>query len=510
MASSGLDVPQEIWNEIAIYLTSRELSRLSTLCKTFAALNATRLKKPTLFLPTGTSYFVGTFLLSDNDWRTVAYNISKKFRVRIDSGGAPCTKNIIFYEPRLPTSGPQPTVFANIGRFIGSRIQQTFTTRGLSSVYKQYTAVDSISILRDSHSNIELPGCFRYLNMPAFWSAFSANLRQLSISIVRASGLKHILPARGTTLLPKLEIVRFAYLDRYAGHDSPVSYLRHMASLYINDTLKEIEVHFVYPLNASYGPLIAEIILPSTHTFPQLWKLSVTTEWGGAFHPSQNAVVASFIQRHSITLRSIKVHKFDKAIQILCDRPYFFANGAKFSFACRTKLDLQGSSFSNISNDLVDLELAFQYDDIPSLSICPNLRRLCVRTADLRVNSLEHVADLFPRLVSLKIMYREAWRFPTTIHSMVLCSSWVLSPLLTALARSSVLDSWKLKDIAIYPGGGRLPIPPDFSLMRKVAKLIPSVESFLGRGDMIEEPEPWEHVWVWRKNVYIDPLMNGI
>jgi hypothetical protein len=45
--------------------------------------------------------------------------------------------------------------------------------------------------------------------------------------------------------------------------------------------------------------------------------------------------------------------------------------------------------------------------------------------------------------------------------------------------------------------------------MRKVASLIPSVESFVGRGNKIEKPEDWEAKWPWTRNVYIDALMDG-
>jgi hypothetical protein len=46
--------------------------------------------------------------------------------------------------------------------------------------------------------------------------------------------------------------------------------------------------------------------------------------------------------------------------------------------------------------------------------------------------------------------------------------------------------------------------------MRIVAKAIPSVESFLGRGDMVEAREEWELRWPWKRNIYFDHALGRI
>jgi hypothetical protein len=72
--------------------------------------------------------------------------------------------------------------------------------------------------------------------------------------------------------------------------------------------------------------------------------------------------------------------------------------------------------------------------------------------------------------------------------------------------------TWTLKDITITPGTLQhavAPVAPNYEIMKEVVKLYPSIESFNGRGDMLEVEESWERLWPWRSNIYMDELTKG-
>ncbi|KAH8831765.1 hypothetical protein DL96DRAFT_1706174 [Flagelloscypha sp. PMI_526] len=482
-ARSPVNVPAEIWLEIANYLSQPEVRRLCALCRPFRELWI-EWQRERIFLPTGTSYFVGAFDLSGRDWRTVAYDIWKALHARIESGDAAHTKSIVFYSPSYPEPTRRPSFMDDIVRSVGSRVKFSLFTSNLPAAYKKYISVESLAFLHEPPLLPSGPICYRYLAVPSIWSNFSANLRELAISISYADSLTHLLPSQ-TTPLPKLEVMRVGYLYRiwdsyWQNIGPPEPMLTRLAQLYTNQTLQVLDLKIVYPRRMVYGggPPLVESLLPKDHIFPQLRRFWIVTErlFSSSIDVRQTSRVISFIHTHANTLRSVKPPSFSIASNDLTLWHSVASTTAKMA--------------------LVELEILHD-STVPSQDTFRNLRRLSIHTAQLRLETFDRYAKELPQLLSLRVKYQN--------H---LCTEDYLSRR-TTNSLNSILTQWKLKDLALYPAHGVVPIPPDYSLMREIARLIPSVESFVGRGIKIEKPEDWEAKWPWTRNVYIDALMDG-
>ncbi|KAH8831681.1 hypothetical protein DL96DRAFT_1678056 [Flagelloscypha sp. PMI_526] len=497
-ARSPVLVPTEIWLEIAHYLPQSEVRRLSSLCWPFRQLWVER-----ILLPTGTSYFVGTSNLSERDWRTVAYDIWKALHARIESGDAAHTRSIMFYSPPNPEPRRGPSFLDNIVRSVGSKVKILMFTSWLPSAYKKYISVESLVFLHEPPLIPSGPTCYRYLAVPSIWSTFSANLRELAISVSYSDALAHILPLQ-ITPLPKLEIMRVGYLyrtwDPYTWNNCPPEpMLTRLAHLYANRALQVLELRIVYPGNpaSNGGPFLVQSLLPKSHIFPQLRRFWIVTErrLNTGIDASQTVHIESFIRAHVNTLRSVKVHKFPDVVVDLFVRTPYFLQPPSFSVAFDDLATLQKSASATAKNALVELQL-HTGPAIPSQETFRNLRRLAIRVRELSLESFEYYAKELSQLISLSVKY--VYPFWTSDD----ISGRIANP------PNSILLQWKLKDLTIYPTFGLLPIPPNYPLMREVAQLIPSVESFAERGDMLK-PEDWEAKWPWTRNVYIDALMDG-
>ncbi|KAH8818868.1 hypothetical protein DL96DRAFT_1622232 [Flagelloscypha sp. PMI_526] len=337
---------------------------------------------------------------------------------------------------------------------------------------------------------------YHCLAISSIWTTFSSRLRELAISVSYPTALAHILPAR-TQPLPRLEVMRLGYLYRLwdtlpSGVVQSDLMLERLAQLYTNQSLQVLEMKLLYPCSSFHngGLFLAEKLLPKRHIYPQLRRFWIATECVDNINSSQTSHISSFIRAHARTLRGVAVHNFPAVIRDL------FVNTPDFSLQPSLSIAFVVPQTAAVTKTLVELQMPFGYDISPRHNL-PCLRRLTIGIEDLRLESFDHLARKVPQLLSLSVSY-----------SNVSCTHSDISRRI-AIAPASILSQWNLKDLTLYPEAGIVPIAPNYSLMRDIARLVPSIESFVGSGDMSEKREDWEAVWPWSRNVYIDPLLDG-
>ncbi|KAH8829579.1 hypothetical protein DL96DRAFT_1064233 [Flagelloscypha sp. PMI_526] len=411
--------------------------------------------------------------------------------------GAPITKRIIFYSPPSPRyeAGMLP-ILNGLSQSVGSHLKQLVEPRLDPTPYYIFSSMESVAFLHPHATSSGTPSlaCYSHIRIASFWTAFSANLRELSIAIGNVDSLRLILP-QGSLLLPKLEVMRLAYLNNGPiSMSDPTPSLRRVAELYRNELLRELKLYVVYQLEESQLlPLIAETLLSSDHLFPQLRTFWIGTDSGRYMPFSQADAISTFIQAHVKTLRSIGVHMFSRVALDLCNSTPSFPLPPTISFAS-TKGILQLLTPCLITRSVVELELSGSHLELPPPELYPNLKRLTIMVYELDTRTLEIVAERFSDLLSLEVRLQSQNANPKSVQ------------LQSGSASSTVLVSWQLKDFTFWVSGSP---QPDYPVMLSVQQLIPSIESFAGRGDMAERWENWEHAWVWPKNVYLDPIMDG-
>ncbi|KAH8827135.1 hypothetical protein DL96DRAFT_1605652 [Flagelloscypha sp. PMI_526] len=427
--------------------------------------------------------------------RVAAADTKRRLKSRVEAGGSADTRHIIFY-------GQAPSTF--IATYRNPLLKAPLFP--LAQIHKELQAVDSLSILLNSHARIL--GTIESL---------SANLRELSISVGEPDGTSSLIGSSNIPL-PRLEIMRFAYVERYDRAVEPSHFFQQIASIYSNWTLRELELHIVYPSRTvRTWSRVAHTLLPQAHTFPKLTRFSIVTERRNTrIDISQPICIAAFIRRHASTLRCIRVHKFNGVFEdLFSNDPPSFATQPAFSVAIRQPglVMFEEDALRIVKMGLIEAEISRSLT--PFQQSFPNLRRLVIRVWHLTLESFDEFADRLPQLLSLCVKYNEVNITSHSIQerlsmepytSISLSRSFVQNPPAQPPVRPCRPANWRLRDLTIVPGfidGPFAPVSPNYALMKKVAKLLPNVESFEGRGDMFDPPEPWERSWPWKKNVYI-------
>ncbi|KAH8833194.1 hypothetical protein DL96DRAFT_713081 [Flagelloscypha sp. PMI_526] len=520
--SAPNDIPPEIWVEISAYLTSREVRSLATLCRTFSVL-AHQERAKSVFVSTRPSPSVNPLQLSQKDWRIVGSRIAKQLSKHCLDGTASQTRQIVFYWSHIPVS-PKLSSFnsawsSNTARSLTSLFQWT-STNSLTKVYLKYTSIESLSFLSSQTFVPITPTCFPYLAIPSLWESFGSNLRELSISVPNTTGLSEILPSQESKniLLPRLEIMRFAYLNR-AGRGSSTrdSIFRRLATLYTNESLQCLQLRVRCPTlgwNEVADFFMALLPNPKKHIFKNIRRVELVCSSVHSLHlPSHVDYVMAWIEKHASTLRGVRIRGLSSIVERLVNRTPSFslAPDLEQPFFSLTVNDLSdvlddwNGVLGLVQRNLRDVECTNHLRDgktnvflkkITRHSF-PNLQRLAIAVTSFELELLVELASQLPRLVSLSMKFGVC---KMVLFEYSIVPGWI----------ASVLAKWKLKDISLYLMNGiPPPVPTYYQLMVAVAKLIPSVESFEGRGDMLRERAAWETVWPWKKNVYMNGLWDG-
>ncbi|KAH8813709.1 hypothetical protein DL96DRAFT_1625190 [Flagelloscypha sp. PMI_526] len=297
--------------------------------------------------------------------------------------------------------------------------------------------------------------------------------------------------------------MRVAYLYRlWDTHTTSVTrsdrMLENLARLYTNQALQVLELKMVYPrqLLHSGGPSLARSFLPKSHIFPQLRCFWIVTERVGTSNLHETNHITWFIRAHARTLRSIKVHKFQAVIEDLFTNTVVFPLQPSFSIAFNSAQSLQTVTTTPLKIALVEACMPFGYI-LPSHHSFQKLLRLHIHVNELHLASFDQWANQLPQLLSLSVRYHRL----SDIYNDVSCR--------IANTPNLTLSRCGLRDLALFSAFGSVPIPPNYHLMRNVARLMPNIESFAGRGDMSELYEGWEAEYPWSRNVYIDAIMDG-
>ncbi|KAH8831731.1 hypothetical protein DL96DRAFT_1588817 [Flagelloscypha sp. PMI_526] len=511
-------VPPEIWLEIAAYLSPRLIRYLASLCKTFSLLAAAR-RHQSICLPTLPTFRYGRSGLLD--MQAVATDIARALKSRVKSECTAQTKHLIFYGLTPPKPVTQRAL-NNISLSVAARIQWFPLWPWLPELYEYYEGVESLSLLFPAHFYLhEGKLAIRAIQLPKVFELFSGNLRELSISMTQSGELSCVFDSHCPTL-PNLETMRFAYHDRHNKSADPGSFLQQVASLYTNQALRELDLRIVYPQTFSdSASFLTKHLLPLNHVFPHLYRFSIGTEWrGGRFELSERERMGMFIRNHAATLRNIRIHKFLWLVEELLSlspAPTFEQGQPTFSVAVITDLSSwrEGPAFQIIRNGIYEAEMR-EYGVLPEQRTFPNLRRLVFCEKELTLDCFDKVADALPQLISLRIKYEKVVFTSDDIRRRLAESPYARSSSLlkqfAQFSNPSTLAHWGLKDLTLVHENvnGRFPRLPNFALMREVAQLIPSVESFDGQGDMLGVQEIWERLWLWNRNVYTEPLRDKL
>ncbi|KAH8827128.1 hypothetical protein DL96DRAFT_1605625 [Flagelloscypha sp. PMI_526] len=412
MGSKPGQVPPEIWLEIAKHLSPRIIRHLASLSPTFASIAAAH-KSNTIFVPTLPPILFGKGYV---DMQNVACEIVQKLKRRIQSGGAVDTRHIIFYGPPRPESNESPTVFTNLSHSLGSRVRQ-------------------ILILLNPDLHLSSPLACQCLYFSSVWETYSANLRELSISVAVREELAVFLPSQSAAL-SKLEVMRLSFIDRKGLSEDPRRYLKLAVPLYTNESLQELNLHIVYPTYSTLNPSsLAEILLPKDHTLPCLAMFSImffpTTHPLFQLNPHSrlHQLMESYlcsVAKHSMLLEMVLLKLNLIAVWFLYKLPFPLNHFGRSPEASRRR---RGNYF---------------------------------------------IASIFK----------------------------TLNPPISSLTSS--LANWGLKDLTIVSNlaqGTSTVVIPNYGLMRDMAGFIPSIESFNGRGDMLE-------CLALERNAYIDRIWN--
>ncbi|KAH8824915.1 hypothetical protein DL96DRAFT_1817538 [Flagelloscypha sp. PMI_526] len=470
-------LPTEIWLEISPHLTLRDMRRLAILNRT--------LNCPFWRNDLGASK------------RIRVRDIVKRLEDRVYSGGAMLTKQLIFLEtssrPTLKPPNLVGTMVYTMNKWIHSPAVRIDMAN--LSQYQNYPFVNSLAFLMHTGT---ASICSR-LSMPILWQTFSTHLRELSISLSRIDGLSSLRLPRSSHPLPCLEVMRFAYMNTCSDNEeNPSPFLPRLAALYTNQALLELEIRFIYPNpHCHSGPWIVRHLLPEDHVFPLLRRFWIVTERKQRNVPDEGLRIVSFVQAHGHTLKCIKVHWFRGFIRPMFWNPPSYSTPV-FSLAFQDLNPTHGlksglAPQSIYRDNLVELEL-YGHLESPDQVTFPQLRRLKAHRENFGLEKFPIYAICLPQLLSLSIKYETCFVDPLDVRN---------HPL------STNLSEWKLRDLSLEKSCTEGKPSLDYPLMRAVAThLIPTVESFGGKGDMLERHESWEEAWGWERNVYIDPLLG--
>ena len=198
------------------------------------------------------------------------------------------------------------------GRLVAARVP---------AIYGQFSAVDTLSFLQDSHRGNHDPRCMSSMTLDAMWTTFAVRLRELNICVNMLTNLDLFLPSpRRQIDLPQLEVLRFAYIrEPLCGGISPdTGNITHLVAFFgsVSLTLQALQIH-INPYANRRGDLVAAL-LPEEVIYPKLRRLDLSI---GHATLEQQRHVWRFVQADGPTLRILKLYKAPYVLEKLFDDP---------------------------------------------------------------------------------------------------------------------------------------------------------------------------------------------
>jgi len=435
----------------------------------------------------------------------------------------------------MPSSGPQRSKFDEFSISLKGSANLLLLTQRLRSTYKEFKSVESLAFICDDSMNARGPQCLDYMEPQMLWMTWGANLRELNISVKGSIALPFILPPEGCHIqLPRLEIMRFAYLQNYssdAHFEGPA--ISVIAQLYASATATLHTLELRFDLYAQHTPPISETLLPHGVVFSKLNHF--------AFKPKRHygwkvanglANITRFVRDHSSTIRKLQLGDLSSIFDsLVTDTPPAFLNHVDnaappiaLSIRAAQNAHILDPAIPTIDGDSLTILrqciIALNMHDVLNhdwsyISLLSNLRKLSLTWGGyVNLASFAKVARYAPRILSLSVRHssrdhrlraglegdnQQPGEHPRP-HMLTCCNFCITLVILDVL---DALRQWTLKDIGFYKGFNDF--RPTWWYMQHMATLTPSIESFFGRGHMEESlGKPWEQSWVWRKNKYVD------
>ncbi|KAH7097926.1 hypothetical protein BKA62DRAFT_714940 [Auriculariales sp. MPI-PUGE-AT-0066] len=543
-ARDGL--PIDIWLQIAFFLSISEVCRLALLSRPFAAL-AYETRRRKLLISTSHQTFTNGGTAFEGSSFGIAHEIGRKLEHRITAGETTGVRRVIFFSlpppkaPEKPTPPQSPrwfsrraypisdyghnkthlSIFRGLKKALkafGGDGQDDLLSDDFASNYHSFTSVESLDLLHNSRGGTgRRPRCLLYMNIPTMWTTWADNLRVLSISVDDTHTLKYYMPEGDRVTLPRLEVFRFAflvgswhYLDDTAEEPQIFPHLARMIATAKN-SLHTIQLKFFrYALHKP--PLIPTLLATPASAGPfyqRLHALSVITEQFDVQRVEVNLTlaIAKFLSAHRTTLRDVSILGFAQVVDdVLLPQAPIFHRDMRLSLRLddihqvRNLAEGWTVDVVDIRRLIVDLQcVVAPYEATRNLlKGCMNLRRLEISCPSLTVRWLADIARMVPQLVCLSVHHEKGW---LTAEPELISRD---SP--PVFIRS--LKHWNLKDLDFYTVDLSAAKRIESTLqMRRIASLVPAVESFCGRGHMCEMGKrPWDDAWVWKRNPYVHPL----
>ncbi|KAH7105157.1 hypothetical protein BKA62DRAFT_691845, partial [Auriculariales sp. MPI-PUGE-AT-0066] len=544
MVRRGSDeIPLEIWFAIANYLGVADIRQLATLCRPFASLAYDSFieQRRTLVLAIRRPYQDRLAYRTLTEPRRVAHAIAGRFQARIQSGLASQTTRIVFCSHEIACTLPLRFVPDSLGALLTLMNQVIYTNR-LPTMYKKFTSVESLVILHRSYYDHWYPRCLSHTKIFSMWTSFSVNLRELSILFDCLANFQYMAPRpKQRFTLPRLEVMRLAY--RHLGYNgegtSGFTEVQGLVQLYATSPLHTLDLR----LGSGSTMAVVEILLPLNHVYPCLRTFSLVAT--NSEHITPDTVV-SFIEAHASTLRRIAIHRLPMILYSLIRR--MAAGSSSFapwhrtmqhgqipvalSVLVSTNTEFFQATASSATHSLEVLRgMILEYQPTTerspailkvALSVFPNLRRVCLvanRTATPA--TWNNIARCAPRLVSFSLHINSSqdpgilgWPASAKECDDQTCTALnkVLHSRAAGSSRPEDLRRWQLKDLSIFYGRDQMDAAqPSWLAMRHIANIVPSIESFLGRGHMKEDVVPaWRDGWVWNHNAYFDQVVDAM
>ncbi|KAH7107879.1 hypothetical protein BKA62DRAFT_684740 [Auriculariales sp. MPI-PUGE-AT-0066] len=531
------DIPPEIWLNVASHLSIQEICQLALLCRPFAAL-ASQTRQRHLVIST-TSNTTGGGANVAVVGESLSAQVAQRLQSRIDIGGIENVCRVTFFSFPRPDPGPRSKAnailepqspppksvgasrrfFKNMfGKNRPAPLAAKPNPPNLPALYDQFISVERLELLYDSgHAGVDSTRNLSFMCFPSIWTAWASNLRALSISVDTPSALRYYLRwPEAPPQLPRLEVFRFALLcvvwQQLTDSVSEQDFFKKLnqISRSASNSLQTLDIQ--YSRYSTYNSLRPFLGLQhwNVPVFTRLRKLSLTTTvYDHGFPPGDRDTTASitaFIVTHVESLREITVHGFMPAVEALVTRPPAFHPSTALSLnidstAAKEQLAIgRGTRHQELRGAVVELECkAHMFREVVELvEQLPNLRRLEMTMAWISLAKLAEVAQLAPSLVSLAIQHS----MPDTDERVtVLAEQLSVDPSL-----GPTFAGWTLKDLQLYSRevASLRDQRESWVHMRYLARIIPSIVSFSGRGHMDQDGRnAWEHVWVWQQSPFV-------
>jgi len=421
-------LPVEMWLAIAAHLSSREVSRLARVCRTFAALAHEHNKEyiNTLRLPVRVIVNRSTMhMYRDEDESVSVQNFVRTVKQTMcvlrssmplgpdqvhhhsNCGRATrVTKLVLFTADFLMIEAPQSnSILGQLSQFF----VRWSSSQDLHYLFKHFTSLNTLTIL--FHFSTPTLSELYTPVIGTTWMAFSANLRELNISADTLPMLQ-LSGAGSTFALPQLQVMRFSYQRRKPNESDEATFQR-LAHMYTSSTkLKTLELRFnILP---SLSTHLLRTLLPPTNSIAALETFSLSAMTSAEFQIRFAEVVLAFIKPHLATLVQFGLHCPSAVFGELMSSRLAFREDVAHSFGGlnlhqfnRLAVASNNGKSARLRDSTLELELELSSDraEIACLTAFRNLCALSLYLRDMRPGDLIRLAATTPQLAILRLAY---------------------------------------------------------------------------------------------------------